>query len=85
MPSKAERVVLEVAGREVTVTNPRKVYFPEAGITKLEVVQYYLSVAEGARAALTEAVRKTAEKRIVLKFKPREYVSWDHSRLGGRY
>jgi DNA ligase D-like protein (predicted polymerase) len=41
-------VVLEVSGREVTVTNPRKVYFPEAGITKLEVVQYYLAVAEGA-------------------------------------
>ena len=48
MPSKPERVVLDVAGREVTVTNPRKVYFPEAGITKLEVVQYYLAVAEGA-------------------------------------
>jgi DNA ligase D-like protein (predicted polymerase) len=48
VPSKPERVVLEVAGREVTVTNPRKVYFPEAGVTKLDVVQYYLSVAEGA-------------------------------------
>jgi bifunctional non-homologous end joining protein LigD len=46
--SKPEREVLDVAGREVTVTNPRKVYFPEAGITKLEVVRYYLSVAEGA-------------------------------------
>jgi hypothetical protein len=43
------------------------------------------SVDEGALASLTQAVRKTAEKRIVLKFKPREYVSWDHSRLGGRY
>ena len=48
MASKSERVVLDVAGREVTVTNPGKVYFPEAGVTKLEVVQYYLSVAEGA-------------------------------------
>ena len=38
-----------------------------------------------ALEALTSAVRKTAEKRVVLKFKPREYVSWDHSRLGGRY
>jgi len=46
--STGEKVVLEVAGREVTVTNPGKVYFPEAGITKLEVVQYYLAVAEGA-------------------------------------
>jgi DNA ligase D-like protein (predicted polymerase) len=46
--SKGERVVLEVAGREVAITNPSKVYFPEAGITKLDVVRYYLAVAEGA-------------------------------------
>ena len=48
MASQAEPVVLDVQGREVTVTNPGKVYFPEAGITKLEVVQYYLAVADGA-------------------------------------
>jgi bifunctional non-homologous end joining protein LigD len=46
--SRSERVVLEVAGHEVPVTNPGKVYFPEAGITKLDVVRYYLAVAEGA-------------------------------------
>jgi DNA ligase D-like protein (predicted polymerase) len=46
--SAGERIVLEVGGREVPVTNPSKVYFPEAGITKLEVVRYYLAVAEGA-------------------------------------
>jgi bifunctional non-homologous end joining protein LigD len=46
--AKGERVVLEVAGRDVAVTNPGKVYFPEAGITKLDVVRYYLAVAEGA-------------------------------------
>jgi len=48
MAVQGERVVLDVGGREVTVTNPSKVYFPEAGITKLEVVRYYLAVAEGA-------------------------------------
>jgi bifunctional non-homologous end joining protein LigD len=48
MAARAERVVLEVAGREVPVSNPGKVYFPEAGITKVEVVRYYLAVAEGA-------------------------------------
>jgi bifunctional non-homologous end joining protein LigD len=48
VPARPEREVLEVAGREVTVTNPGKVYFPEAGITKLELVRYYLAVAEGA-------------------------------------
>jgi len=46
--AKPERIVLEVTGREVAVSNPAKVYFPEAGITKLDVVKYYLSVAEGA-------------------------------------
>jgi bifunctional non-homologous end joining protein LigD len=46
--ARAESVVLDLAGREVAVSNPGKVYFPEAGITKLEVVRYYLAVAEGA-------------------------------------
>ncbi|HEV7731969.1 MAG TPA: non-homologous end-joining DNA ligase [Candidatus Binatia bacterium] len=48
MPSKREHVVLDVAGREVTISNPAKVYFPAAGVTKLDVVQYYLAVADGA-------------------------------------
>jgi bifunctional non-homologous end joining protein LigD len=45
---KSEAVVLDVGGRAVSVSNPGKPYFPEAGITKLDVVQYYLAVAEGA-------------------------------------
>jgi len=48
MAAKGERVVLDVGGREVSVSNPDKVYFPEAGITKIEVVRYYIAVAEGA-------------------------------------
>ena len=48
MASKVERELIQVGGREVAVSNPAKVYFPEAGITKLDVVKYYLSVAEGA-------------------------------------
>jgi len=48
MAAKTERAVLDVAGREVVVTNPGKVYFPDAGITKLDVVRYYLAVADGA-------------------------------------
>src|SRR5512146_1900459 len=39
---------IEVAGREVTVTNPDKVYFPEKRYTKLDLVRYYAAVAEGA-------------------------------------
>jgi len=45
---KAERAVIRAAGRDVPITNPAKVFFPEAGLTKLDVVQYYVAVAEGA-------------------------------------
>ena len=48
MAKKAEVTVLSVAGREVSVSNPNKVLFPEAGYTKLDLVNYYLSVADGA-------------------------------------
>jgi DNA ligase D-like protein (predicted polymerase) len=44
--------VLEVAGREVRISNPGKLYFPKAGITKLELVHYYLAVGEGALRAV---------------------------------
>src|SRR5262245_46763955 len=43
--------MLEVAGREVALSNPDKVYFPEKGYTKLDIAKYYLAVAEGALAA----------------------------------
>ncbi|HEX2685845.1 MAG TPA: DNA primase small subunit domain-containing protein [Kofleriaceae bacterium] len=45
--AKAKQEILSLAGHEVTVSNPEKVYFPKAGITKRELVQYYLAVAEG--------------------------------------
>ena len=48
MPDTAERELLTVGGREVPITNPRKVLFPETGFTKLDLVNYYLAVAEGA-------------------------------------
>ncbi|MGH2739480.1 MAG: non-homologous end-joining DNA ligase [Actinomycetota bacterium] len=43
-----EAEVLEIDGRDVKVTNPDKVFFPKLGVTKLDLVGYYLSVAEGA-------------------------------------
>jgi DNA ligase D len=42
----SEEQVLEVAGRPVTVTSPRKVFFSERGETKLDLVRYYLAVQE---------------------------------------
>ncbi len=47
-------VELEVGGRVVRVTNPDKVYFPARGETKLDLVRYYLSVADGIVRALYE-------------------------------
>jgi bifunctional non-homologous end joining protein LigD len=38
---------LEVAGRDVRITNPDKPLFP-SGLTKLDLVRYYLAVADGA-------------------------------------
>jgi bifunctional non-homologous end joining protein LigD len=46
MPDRKE--IIEVSGRTVAVSHPDKVYFPRTGHTKLDLVRYYLSVAEGA-------------------------------------
>jgi len=52
MGARAESEVLNVAGREISISNPKKVLFPDAGYTKLDLVRYYLAVADGAiRAA----------------------------------
>jgi DNA ligase D-like protein (predicted polymerase) len=53
-------IVIEAAGREITITNPDKIYFPAAGHTKLAVARYYESVAEAA-------LRGIAGRPIVLK------------------
>jgi DNA ligase D len=52
MPTPA--VELEVGQRTVRVTSPDKVYFPDVGITKLEMVQYVVAVGEGIFAALRD-------------------------------
>jgi DNA ligase D-like protein (predicted polymerase) len=58
--AKARETVLEVAGHEVVITNPDKVFFPRAGHTKLDLAKYYAAVAEGA-------LRGIAGRPIVLK------------------
>src|SRR5918997_7205486 len=47
-PSRTPTEVLVVNGREVAVSNPEKVLFPEPKHTKLDLARYYLAVAEGA-------------------------------------
>src|SRR5437868_12302132 len=59
----AKDEVLEVAGRQVTISNPEKVFFPKTGHTKLDLVRYYLAVAEGALRGVNG--RPMALKRFV--------------------
>jgi len=46
--TSAEPELVIVAGREIAVSNPGKVLFPKPKYTKLDLVRYYLTVAEGA-------------------------------------
>ena len=55
-----KKLSLDVGGTTVVVSNPGKVYFPRTGHTKLDLVQYYLAVADGA-------LRGVAGRPMVLK------------------
>jgi len=44
----ARKEVLRVEGRDVPISNPEKIFFPQRGYTKLDLVRYYLAVADGA-------------------------------------
>jgi len=56
--------VLEIAGREVRVTNPQKPYFSrQVKLSKLDLVRYYLSVAPGALSGIVD--RPIVLKRFV--------------------
>jgi bifunctional non-homologous end joining protein LigD len=63
MAAKDDHTIIEVAGQEVKLSNPGKVFFPERGTTKLDVVEYYLSVADAALIHLRD--RPTSLKRFV--------------------
>jgi bifunctional non-homologous end joining protein LigD len=59
-PAKPTGEILEIEGHEVRISSPTKVVFPEPGLTKLDVVRYYLTVAPGA-------LRGAAGRPMVLK------------------
>ena len=58
-----ESVRMDLDGHEVTITNPGKVFFPDAGLTKLDLVEYYIAVADGALRGVRD--RPMALKRFV--------------------
>jgi len=61
--ARSETEVLDLDGGEVTITNPGKVFFADAGITKMDLVSYYLAVADGAILGVRD--RPMALKRFV--------------------
>src|SRR5260370_12191398 len=55
-----QKIILEVAGHRISVSNPDKVFFPATGHTKLDLIRYYLAVSGGA-------LRGVAGRPMVLK------------------
>ncbi|OBK12392.1 DNA polymerase domain-containing protein [Mycobacterium asiaticum] len=79
----AKPVLLEVTGREVAVTHPDKVVFPAQGITKLDLIRYYLSVADGALRGvagrpmiLKRFVKGITEEAVFQKRAPAKRPDW---------
>ncbi|HKV18595.1 MAG TPA: DNA polymerase domain-containing protein [Mycobacterium sp.] len=58
--SSSKDAFLEVDGEQVPITNPDKVVFPDLGVTKLDLISYYLAVAPGA-------LRGVADRPMILK------------------
>ncbi len=76
-------MLLEVGGREVTVTHPDKVIFPEPGVTKLDLINYYLAVSEGALRGVSDRpmvlkrfVKGIDEEAIFQKRAPEKRPAW---------
>jgi bifunctional non-homologous end joining protein LigD len=52
--NRRDRTVIEACGHELQLSNPRKVFFPERGLTKLDLVRYYLDCEEAVLRGLAE-------------------------------
>lgn len=81
--AKAKPVLLQAAGREVTITSPDKVFFPETGYTKLDLANYYAAVAEaalrgiaGRPVVLKRYVNGAAEEPFFQKRAPEQRPDW---------
>jgi DNA ligase D-like protein (predicted polymerase) len=79
----AGALTLDVGGRTVSVSNPDKVVFPEPGVTKLDLINYYLAVADGALRGvagrpmiLKRFVKGISEEAIFQKRAPEKRPDW---------
>ena len=57
MAAEKEHAIVEVAGHELRVASPSKPFFPERGLTKLDLVNYYVECHAGRRRGLRERPR----------------------------
>jgi bifunctional non-homologous end joining protein LigD len=83
MTAKEKSATLEAAGREVVITNPDKVFFREAGYTKLDLAKYYAAVAGGALGGiagrpivLKRYVNGAGEEPFFQKRAPEQHPDW---------
>jgi DNA ligase D-like protein (predicted polymerase) len=79
----ASPLSLDVGGRTLAVTNPDKVVFPDAGVTKLDLINYYLAVADGALRGvagrpmiLKRFVKGISQEAIFQKRAPEKRPEW---------
>jgi bifunctional non-homologous end joining protein LigD len=75
--------ILQIGDREVTITSPDRVVFPAAGVTKLDLVRYYLAVADGALRGvvgrpmiLKRFVKGITEEAVFQKRPPAKRPDW---------
>ena len=79
----ASSLSLDMGGRTLPITNPDKVVFPDAGITKLDLIEYYLAVADGALRGvagrpmiLKRFVKGITEEAVFQKRAPEKRPEW---------
>src|SRR3954470_6911896 len=76
-------LTLDVDGRQGSITHPDKVIFPDSGVTKLDLVNYYLAVAEGALRGVRDRpmilkrfVKGITEEAVFQKRAPEKRPDW---------
>ena len=55
MAAEKEHVTIEVSGQELRVSSPGKLFFPEPGLTKLDLVSYYIECEQAVSCTCASA------------------------------
>jgi len=81
MPTPA--IEVPVGDRTIRVSSPDKVYFPEVGLTKLDIINYVIAVGDGILAALRN--RPVTMERWPGGYRPEAVLSTRESRFGDAF